>query len=208
MEELDLKEICNIFYKRKVGMIIILMLTIAIGCIYSFFIVKPEYTSYTTLLMVPVDIGELKETDDETITKTVFMLNSKLVETYSELIRKKDILKEMIDEFELKDIRIENFKEKIEVTAETDGGLIRIEVTNSNAEIAAKIANRLAKVFEEKVADTYIQNNVSIVDYAEISEEPSNIDHVKNIIAFAFIGIVIAFGYALVKYMWNSSSKK
>ena len=68
----------------------------------------------------------------ETITKIDFTLNSKLVETYSELIRKKDILKQIMDEFDLKGVTIEELKEKIEVTAETEGGLIKIEVTNSN----------------------------------------------------------------------------
>ena len=208
MEELDLKEICNIFLKRKIGMAIILIIAIVVGCIYSFYMIKPEYTSYTTLLMVPVHIKEIKETDDETITKTDFTLNSRLVETYSELIRKKDILKEVIDEFELKDINIEELKKDVEVTAETETGVIKITVTNSNSEIAAKIANKLAEVFDKKLADTYIQNNVSVIDYAEVSANPSNINHKMDIISFAFIGIVVAFGYALVKYMWNSPSKK
>lgn len=199
MEELDLKEIFNIFWRRKIGIIIILLLTILIGGIYSFYMIKPVYTSYTSLLLIPED--SVIQNEDGTIAKIDFTLNSELVETYNELIKSKDILKQVVNELQIKDLSEATIKNNVEVSAVTETGLIKISVTNSNPEYAANIANKVAEIFDEKIADTYIQNSVSVIDKAEISTSPSNINHKKDIIIFAFIGVVVACGYALLMSM-------
>lgn len=206
MEELDLKEIFNIFWKRKIGIIIILLLAIIIGSIYSFYMIKPVYTSYTSLLLIPED--NVIRNEDGTITKRDFTLNSELAETYEELIKSKDILKQVVEELQIKDLNEATIKNNIQVSAVTETGLIKISVTNQNPEYAAQIANKTAEIFDKEIADTYIENNVSIIDKAEVSTDPSNINHKKDLLVFVFIGIVIACGYALVKYMWENSSKK
>ena len=45
----------------------------------------------------------------------------------------------------------------------------------------------------QKVSEIYNINNVYIVDKAEFPTEPSNINHLKDIIIFAFAGIFFAF---------------
>ena len=148
-------------------------------------------------------MNQIKESDDETITKIDFKVNSELVDSYTELIRKKDILKKVLEELEIKDVTVEELKKGIQIIAETNTGVIKIKVTNSNAEYAAKIANKLAQVFDKEVADTYIQNDVSVIDEAEVSEKSSNINHKKDIVLFVAIGIVLAGGYALIRYMFE-----
>ncbi len=85
-----------------------------------------------------------------------------------------------------------------------------MEITVSNEEpiYATQIANEIANVFSEEVNDIYNINNIHVVDTAEIPKEPSNINVSKNVILFAFVGLVIAIIYALIANMLEHNCKK
>ena len=202
MEELDLKELFQIFWNKKLQIILIVAIFMVIGVIYSIGFVTPMYESYTTLLLVK---GEESEKSDS-ITTTDLTLNSKLVPTYRELIRSKDVLRQVISSLNI-DITEEEIKDHITVTSVEDTELIEISVENKDPANAAKIANEMAKVFTEKVAELYKINNVHVIDEAEIESTPSNINHAKNIVIFAFIGLVISVGYVLIASMLDTTIK-
>lgn len=202
MEELDLKELLMLFWNKKIQIILIVAIFIAIGIIYTIGFVTPEYTSSTTLLLASSE----NETTTSTITTTDLTLNSKLVSTYSELVKSKSVLRQVITNLGI-EIEEEDLKKDIEVTSVSNTEIIKISVTNKNATKAEKIANETAKVFTEKVGEIYNINNVHVVDVAEIEKEPSNINHTKDIVIFAFIGIVIAVFYVLVANMLDTTIK-
>lgn len=203
MEELDLKELFNVFWERKVEFIAIIIAFIIIGLAYSFFVVEPKYTSYTTLLLTQVN----NKTDDESITQTDLTLNSKLVSTYRELIGSPTVLREVIDSLNIQDVTESELKNSIKVSAIADTEIIKIAVTNDNPNNAEMIANKIAEVFSDKIADIYKINNVYVVDKAEPNNVPSNINHTKDIVIFMFIGIVIACGYVLLANMLDNTIK-
>ncbi|MDO5557391.1 MAG: Wzz/FepE/Etk N-terminal domain-containing protein [Clostridia bacterium] len=51
MEELDLKELFSIFWRKKIIILIIVAIFIVIGTVYTYTIVEPKYESYTTLVL-------------------------------------------------------------------------------------------------------------------------------------------------------------
>ena len=61
--------------------------------------------------------------------------------------------------------------------------------------------------FTAKVKEIYSIENVQVVDKAEISYTPSNINHKKDIIIFAFIGAVVSIIYVLVSNMLDTTVK-
>lgn len=204
MEELDLKELFNVFWERKLEFIVILIVAIIIGTVYSYFMVEPTYTSYTTLLLTKVS-GDSEE--NESITQTDLTLNSNLVSTYSELIKSNAVLREVIDELNIQNLNEASLKNSIKVSAVTDTEMIKITVTNQNPNYAEIIANKTAEVFSEKIAEIYKINNVYVVDKAEANNTPSNINHTKDIVIFIFIGLVIACGYVLLVNMLDNTVK-
>ena len=134
-------------------------------------------------------------------------LNSKLVSTYSTLITSHAVLREVIDSLNIHNLSEETLKNSIKVSAVTDTEMIKITVTNTNPNNAEIIANKIAEVFSDKIADIYKINNVYVVDKAEADEVPSNINHTKDIVIFMFIGIVIACGYVLLFNMLDNTVK-
>ena len=65
----------------------------------------------------------------------------------------------------------------------------------------------MAKVFAEKVKEIYSIENVQVVDEAETPTTPSNINHKKDIVIFAFIGAVVSAMYVLVANMLDTTVK-
>ena len=205
MEEIDLREFLTILWERKLEIILIILIFAALGTMYSYTLTEPEYTSYTTVLLTQVND---KTTDSEKkITQTDLTLNSNLVPTYSELIKSKAILTRVIDSLNISGLTESDLRKNISVTSITNTEMIKIAVTNNNPNYAETIANKIAEVFSDKIEDIYKINNVYVVDKAEASIDPSNINHPRDIIIAGAIGIAFAICYALVVNMIDNTVK-
>jgi len=206
MEEFELKELIRMFWNKKIHIILITLIFIVIGTIYTIGFVTPMYTSSTTLVLAASDKTTETNKQAGTITTTDVTLNSKLVATYSELVKSKNVLRQVISNLGIK-VNEEDLRNNITVSSVKETELIEITVSNENASYAAKIANEIAKVFTAKVGEIYNINNVHVVDEAEVSTNPSNINHTKDIVIFAFIGIVISVMYVLIANMLDTTVK-
>ena len=170
MEEIDLKEIFSMFWQKKIHITAIVIVFVILGVLYTMFMVTPKYNSSTTLVLAKTEeeTGELKNS----ITQTEITLNQKLISTYSELIKSKAVIRQVLENLQLTDITENSIRKNITVSSVKDTELIQIIVAHENSEYATQIANEIAKVFTEKVLEIYNINNVHIVDAAEVSEVP------------------------------------
>ena len=208
MEELDLKELFQIFWSKKIQIVLLVLIFALVGVIYTVAFTTPMYTSSTTLVLATASAGTQTSADTATnsITTTDVTLNSKLVSTYSELVKSKNVLRQVISNLGI-NVSEESLRNNVTVSSVKDTELIEITVTTENPTYSAKIANEIAKVFTSKVAEIYNINNVHVVDEAEVSTNPSNINHEKDVIIFAFVGLVIAVIYVLIANMLDTTIK-
>ena len=204
MEELDLKEMFNMFWTRKVQMILIVLIFVVIGGLYSYLYVSPKYKAYTTLLLA--SSSEDNDNTNKTVTTTDISLNNNLVSTYSVLIKSKPVLREVINKLNINETE-EDLKNNITVSAEKNTQIIKIEVANSSPYNAKIIANEIAKSFAVQVEEIYNINNVHVIEEAEEPTSPYNINHVKDMAMFAFIGLVVACIYVLIANMLDTTVK-
>lgn len=206
MEEIDLKELFTLFWNRRMEILLITLIAMVVGVAYSYFLVKPVYNASTTLVLAQTS-STADNKNDGAITQSDLALNSKLVATYSELIKSKSVLRQVVDNFKEEDLDEEKIKKNVSVQSVNDTEVIKITVKNADPNLAAQIANKISEVFTEKVVEIYNISNVNIIDRAEPEENPSNINHIKDIIIFAFIGAVIAVGFVLILNMLDTTIK-
>lgn len=204
MDELDLKDLFNIFWTKKFEIILIMAIAIVIGFIYSYVLLKPEYKSTTSILLAKSNAAQ---SDDGTITSTEITLNQKLVSTYSDLIKTDKVLTQVINNLQINKT-VEQLQSNIQVSAKDDTEIIEISVTDADSEMARRIANEAAQVFITQIAQQYYNmDNVYVVDEARAESEPYNINHIKDIIIFAAAGFVIACIYVLIANMLDTTVK-
>lgn len=203
MEELDLKDLFTVFWKRKLQILLIILIFVVIGIAYSYFGVEPIYKASTTLLLTP----RAENTEDGGISTEDITLNTKLVSTYEEIIKTDNVLFEVVKNINNSNITIGGIKGNVTVDVVKDTGVLKITVTNNNPNNAAAIANETAKVFCEKVVEIYDMSNTLVMDRAEPTNVPDNINHPKDIIIFTFIGVVVAVMFVLIE-VFKPNNKK
>ena len=204
MEELDLKELLQIFWEKKIQIILIIAIFAVIGVIYTIGFVKPKYQATTSLLLATNSAQSTG--NDSSITTTDVNLNSKLVSTYIKLVKSDKVVRTVISNLSLK-MEEETLKKIVSVNAAEDTEFIEVSVKYEDPVLATKIANEIAKVVIENVKEFYGVQNVHVVDAAEVPQAPYNINHMKDVIIFAFIGAVIAIVYILVVNMLDTTIK-
>ena len=206
MEELDLKELFSMFWNKKAEIVLITLVLMVVGIVYSYFFITPVYTASTTLVLVQSS-STASQTGDSAITSTDITMNSKLVSTYSQLIKTNTVFGQVASNLNISDAEAKMIKKNISVSAVQNTEIIQITVKDEDPNKAATIANEIAKVFSEKIVEIYNISNLYLLDRAEAPTQPSNINHAKDIIIFAFIGLVIAAAYVLVANMLDNTIK-
>lgn len=203
MEELDIREILSYFWEKIFYFFVIVLMVLVIGCVYSIFIQKPMYTSKTSIVLT----GFSTVTNGEsTITQTDLNINSKLVSTYQEIVKSRRVLNQVIDELHLVD-SVESLAKKISVYSVSDTEIIEIAVTSEKANEAYLVANAVSEIFSKEVKDLYNLSNVSVLDNAEMSTMPSNLNLVKEILIYLVVGIVLACAVLFLTFYFDTTIK-
>lgn len=205
MEELDLKKLIGIFWNKRLHILVITVVTMIIGAIYSFYFVTPQYESYTKVVLVKDASGS--ENGDQVITSSDLGLAQKLIGTYSQLVKSKTILRKTINNLGINESE-SSLEKKISVKEITDTEMIKITVKDEDPVQAMRIANEVTDVFAATVSDIYKLNNVYVVDSAEQSLTPCNVNPLRDILIFMAIGIVISAVYTLVANMFDTTIKE
>lgn len=197
MEEIDLKELFE-FIKNKLGLLIIITVGVCLlGCVYGLFLQKPMYKSYTTIIL---------SGSDSQITQSELSLSKSLVDTYAEIVKSRRVLEQVIEELNL-DTTYEKLSNKISVTSVNNTEIIKITVADTDPTEAKNIANVTANYFTKEVVDLYKVNNVNVLDEANTTNTPYNINVAKQIIIYLFIGLVISAGVLFIIFYFDRTIK-
>ena len=183
---------------KELGLLITITVGVCLlGCIYGLLIQKPMYKSYTTIIL---------SGSDSQITQSELTLNKNLVDTYAEIVKSRRVLEQVIDELDL-DMTYEKLTNKISVSAVNNTEIIKITVTDTNPIEAKNIANVTANFFSKEVVKLYKMNNVNVLDEANESSNPYNINIVKQIIIYFFIGLIIGAGVLFIIFYFDRTIK-
>lgn len=206
MEEIDLRRVAKTAYNKKWYIVCIMIVSLTLGYLYSFIYNVPKYESSTTIVLAQITPSQ-EMLQNNSITQTDITMNKDLVDTYTEIIKSKKILKEVKENLKL-DISEDDLYKMVSVTSGTNTEILAIKVITEEPELSQKIANETARVFSEKVAEIYKINNVYVMDEAEIADVPCNINHMKDMAIFGIFGIFISCGLILIIYMFDTTIKQ
>ena len=206
MEEIDLKELIEMFLEKKFLIIFVVVLFAILGCVYTQKFITPLYQSSTSLVLVQTGTDSATAEISDSITAMDLTLNSKLVDAYTEIAKSKVVAGKVVENLKL-NTKIEELQKITTVTSGSDSGIIKITVKHTDPKQACVIANELAEVFIGKVNEIYKVQNLYVLDVAEVNGEPYNINLLKNVVIFAFVGAILVAGYVLLINMLDTTVK-
>ena len=205
MEEIDLRRLYKTAFAVKWYIVLIMIVLIVFGLIYSFLYKIPEFKSTATIVLTQAST-DINTGVTNSITPTDITMNKNLVETYSDIIESKTILTQVINNLGL-EYTVDELMEDISVRSK-DTAILYIDVVNPNAEYCEKVANEVAIVFADKVKELYKISNVNILDLASKEENPYNVNHIKDLVIFGMIGVFLSGALVLVVYMLDTTVKQ
>ena len=205
MEEIDLRRLYKTAFAVKWYIVLIMIVLIVFGLIYSFLYKIPEFKSTATIVLTQAST-DINTGVTNSITTTDITMNKNLVETYSDIIESKTILTQVINNLSL-EYTVAELMEDICVRSK-DTAILYIDVVNPNAEYCEKVANEVAIVFADKVKELYKISNVNILDLASKEENPYNVNHIKDLVIFGMIGVFLSGALVLVVYMLDTTVKQ
>lgn len=198
MEEISLKEYFLILRKRMGLIILLMILSITTSGLVSYFVLEPEYQTFTTLI-----VGKPKDYQnvDNKLEYNDLLLNQKLVSTYGELVKTRIVADEVIKNLKL-DMSYKEFREKVNVNLVKDTEIIKLEVMDTNPVLAAEIANETAQVFMENVKDIMMVENVQVIDEAQVPDIPIKPRPNLNMAIAGVLGLMVSiFLVFLLEYL-------
>ena len=134
------------------------------------------------------------------------MLNKNLIDTYAEIIKSRKVVGKVIENLNL-DYTIEELQKNISVTNVNDTEIIKITVDDKDSNLAKNIANETAKVFNAEIIKLYNIQNIGVVDYAEESLVPYNINILKSMAIYVLTGLFLSLAVVFVMFYFDTTIK-
>lgn len=199
MEEINIKELLE-YIKEKVWIIgIALVLSLTASVIYTGVIKKPIYKSSTTYVLI-------SDSSKEGITTSEVTLNEKLIATYKEIIKSRNILEKVITTLNL-DETPSSLAKTISVEQVSTSSMIKITVSNKDPEMAKKIAETIGYEFSKEVESLYKISNLGLVDKALVPTVAANESNKKEMILINGGGIALSLMVIFMLFYFDNTIK-
>lgn len=177
---------------------ITVVITVLVGT-YTVFGIDKQFESETTLRVTPAQTGDSINYND-------VITSQKLVKTYSIIAKSRKVLSVVIEDLNL-DYSYNQLKDSLTVTSIQDTDVISIKVTLTDADLAAKVANRVAIVFMGEIKNQVKIDTLSLIDTAVVNNNPVKPNVMLNVIIGFILGAMLSVGLVFLREFLNRTIK-
>ena len=204
-DTIDLLELARELWKNVliIALVAVLLGSAAFG--YTVFMLKPEYQA-TASLYVNNSSFSLGNTSFSISSSDLTASNS-LVSVYIYILNSRTTMEEVIKEADLT-YTPEQLGKMISAQGVTSTGAFEVTVTSSNPSEVELIANTVAKILPDRIAEIVDGTSVRIVDYAIIPSRRSGPNIVKNTAMGILAGAVLCCAVIVLRFMLDGKSKE
>ena len=204
MEEqvINISEIIDAVKKRWKIIALTTVLATLVSGIFSFFVISPTYEASTKVF-----IGK-EESSMESYNYNDITMYQKLLKTYSELIKTKDLINRAItnSKYELK---VEEVLNDVSVTTVADTQMIQIAYRSTSPNIAKNMLENITNEFIATAQELVPNGNVRILESVELPKNPVAPNKKMNIAIAFTLGMMVGFGIVfLLEYLDNTYKNK
>ena len=204
MEEqiISIEEIFEALKKRWKMIALITILATVVSGIFSFFVIKPVYEASTKVF-----IGK-EESSEEGYNSNDIAMYQKLLKTYSEAIKTRDLLTSAIKDTEY-DVTPGEVSSGLTVTPVSDTQILQIKYKSLDPDEAAVILKSITTNFIKTAKELVPNGNVRVIEAVETPKNPVSPNKVMNIAIAFILGLMVSIGLVfLLEYMDNTYKTK
>lgn len=196
----------DIIYALKKRWLMILAITVAttvVAAAVSFFVIKPKYEA-----KVKVFIGkEESKKGDSGYDNNDIAMYQKLMKTYAEIIKTKDVVKDSLWDIKQKtdQANVNRVLSGLKVAPSADTQIMEITYTSTDKSELIPIVNSITEEFMDESIKLIPNGNVQVIQRAEMPENPISPNKALNTIIGFMLGLMVSIGLAfLLEYLDNT----
>ena len=192
--EIDLLELFHVFMKN-IWIIAGMTITgLIIALTYTTFFVSPTYRSEATIFIQP-------NTQEGNINLNDLNVNQRLVGTYTELAKSNAVLSQVTPFFVSEGLSVDDLRQSVNVSTVRDTQIIKISALTTDAELSARITNRVVSVFIDEIVETMEIDNLRVIDPATVNEKKVGPNRTLNTLIGGVLGMMISVGFVFLRMM-------
>ena len=204
MEEqvIRLDELFEALKKRWLMIVVITLLATVASAVFSFFVIKPQYEA-STKVFIGKDDGE-----GQAYNQNDVVMYQKLMKTYSETIKTKDLVSRSLKDTSL-NLEPKEVLENLTVTSVTDTQILQIKYKSKNPKEAEVVIEEISEEFIKTSKELVPNGNIKIIEEVELPEKPVSPNKKMNIAIAFLLGLMVSVGLAfLLEFLDNTFKNK
>ena len=204
MEEqvISIEEIFEALKKRWKMIALITILSTVIAGVFSFFIIDPVYEASTKLF-----VGKEKNSTEVYNSNDIAMYQ-KLLKTYSETIKTRDLLTSAIKDSKY-DLEVGAVSSALTVVPVTDTQILQIKYQSKDPKEAEVMLKAISNNFIKTAKELVPNGNVRVIEAVETPKNPVSPNKVMNIAIAFLLGLMVSVGLVfLLEYLDNTYKNK
>ena len=200
---IDLKEIAYVLMEKLHYIVMFLLVGAVVFNMYSYFLIKPTYTSTSRLYVVSA-------TKDSVVNFSDLSVGTNLTKDYVELLLSYPVLDKVSEKIE-KDydykISSESLQKMISLENPEDTRILNINVTTTDPKVSKTIANALADEAVEYIPDTMGTFKPNIAQVAREAKVKTGPSYLKYTAIGALLGMLLFMAWFIFKYLSDDTIK-
>jgi len=196
-DTLDIAQIIRVLWRKAWLIVTAGVLAAVLFFSYSFFLVTPKYAASVQLYVNnTVSVGSF--------STSVLTAARDLVKTYISILNTRTTLEKVIEESGV-DYTYEQLRSMISAGAVDETEIFKITVQSTDPREAAKIANTIADILPDRVADIIDGCSVRVVDKAVVSNNKVSPNVTKNTAIGFLLGVFAACAIIVVIFLLDDT---
>ena len=197
-EEMQI-DLIELFYVLRSKILVILLAGVIFGGIafgYAKFMVTPQYTSTSMMLVL---------SKDTTLTSIAdLQLGTQLTKDYSVLVTSRPVLTEVVDDLKL-GINYKALRGCVTVTNPSETRFLEISVQYSDPKKAKEITDKIAEVASEYIGEQMEVVPPKIIEKGEVPTGRSDRSVTKTMMIGALIGMILCAGIVILRSLMDDT---
>ena len=186
--EIDVKKIFRVLLKRLWIIVLCAALVGGMMMVYTQKAVTPMYTAGVTMYVNNNGAGMGFYNP---ISSTNLAVALQLVNSYVIIIRSDTVLEKVIEELDV-NMTPGQIRNMMTATSVDETEIFTVEITYSDPELAADIANTIAEVAPEKISSIIEGSSAKVIDYSKVPQRPSSPNVMSNTVLGVLAGALLA----------------
>lgn len=196
-EVIDLTEILSAVRQHLLELIFVTLAAALVGFTASKFLMNPKYDSSALMIVNTRQDVNANVTSDQINSAT------KLVSTYSIIIKSDTVLQQVIDNLGL-NLTYAKLNKRVTVAAVDDTQVMKITVQSDSPEWARQVCEQIITVAPDVIKEAVEAGSVKVISNPSLATEPVSPNIMKNTMLAAAVGFVLVISIIVLQVLLDN----